>query len=135
VIGFPITEICPRAGVIEASKYDLIQMDQSLAGEGIDAGDFAYSLATTDVESGDLAPIKTPDGLLVRFIYWVVDASGKLKVRLESAHPEIAPRFYDYDDQVIRTRWRVVWICKQGDHGRCFPFKRRASRLHPQQTN
>jgi hypothetical protein len=121
--GAPLTTICPRAGVINPIAYNAIEADKSLVEIGISPGDDIYILSTADVESTDLAAVKTPDGLFVRFVHWYADSSGKLYVRLDAANPQVAPMIYEYDDQQIRTRWRVVWICRHGDHGACFAFK------------
>lgn len=121
--GLPLTDICPRAGLINPLAYNAIEIDKSLVGAGISSGDDVYVLSTADVESGDLAVIKTPDGILVRFVHWFTNPTGKIKVRLESANPEIKPRIYDYDDTIVRTRWRVVWVCRHGDHSTCSAYK------------
>lgn len=127
--GLQLTEICPRAGVINPIAYNALTADKSLVGKNIAPGDDIYILSTADVEGGDLAAIMTPDGLLVRFVHWYAEPTGLLRIRLEGANPEIATRVYDYDDQSVRTRWRVVWICRHGDHSRCSPFKQDAREI------
>ena len=122
--GLPLVSICPRAGVINPMAYNVIEMDKSLVGEGIGEGDLAYVVSTVDIESGDLVAVNTPDGVFVRFLEWFADTTGAIKARLISANPEVAMLVYDYDDEVVRTRWRVVWVCRRGSHIRCSAFKR-----------
>ena len=121
--GLPLADVCPTAGVINPIAYNVIEADKSLVGVGINPGDDIYILSTADVYDGDLAAIKTPDGIFVRFTHWYATQTG-FKIELRAANPEIAAMHYDYDDSTIRTRWRVAWICRHDDHGRCAAYRR-----------
>jgi hypothetical protein len=121
--GIPLTTVCPRAGVINPIAYNVVVADKSLVDAGISPGDDIYILSTADIENNELAAVRTPDGIFVRFVHWHADPAGKLQVRLDAANAQVAPMIYEYDDQQIRTRWRVVWICRHGNHSECFAFK------------
>jgi hypothetical protein len=125
--GLPLVDVCPRAGVINPIAYNAIEADKSLVQENISPGDLIYLLSTADVSDGDLAAVKTPDGIYVRIVKWVArEPSGKLEIHLEAANPEISEMIYEYDDTRVRTRWRAVWICRHGDHSRCGDYKQQA---------
>ena len=117
-----LVKVCPRAGVLNAPAYNAIS-GKSMVEIGIDPNDDVYVLSLADIVDGDLVAIKTPGGVLLRFIHWF-EEEGDTKVRLESANPEIPTEIYDYDDEAVRTRWRAVWICRHGDHSKCESYKR-----------
>lgn len=124
--GLPVVDVCPRAGVLNPAAYNAVEADESLVAAGISPGDDVYVLSTADVRDGDLAAVRTPNGVLLRFVEWFADPAGKVKLRLSSAHPELTHETYDYDDDEVRTRWRAVWVCRHGDHTRCSAFRQEA---------
>ncbi len=57
---------------------------------------------THHINSGDLAAVLTPEGMLIKFAYLEDDG----RVRLESGHTNYPPRWFDGGD--VKIQGRVV---------------------------
>lgn len=74
----------------------------SLVERGVFNGDMALILLTHEIKQGELAAVRTPEGMLIKFVYEEADG----RIRLESAHRNHPPRRFDAED--IEIQGRVV---------------------------
>lgn len=70
----------------------------SLINARISDGDLALVYVTQNIRPGDLVAVRTPEGMMMKFIF----AHDTRSVRLESANPNWQPRVFDVEDVEIQ---------------------------------
>lgn len=63
-------------------------------------GDYALVHLNAEVRNGDLAAVRTPEGVMLKFVHYEGDGI----LRLESANPNYPPRRFEASDVEIQGR-------------------------------
>lgn len=97
-------------GSLPSDKFEgvLIANDESLSGIGVKSKDRAVVFITTDIQSGDLIEVETPDGLFIRRYNF----TPGLEIRLEPLCDEYEPLIYRIED--VKIIGRVIHFERDG---------------------